>query len=62
MEAANVDSSLILFSIWTESLRHMAENGKGNSAANGAPDGRFGLRGDFHGKSFLFAEEKPPVK
>ena len=40
MEAANVDSSLILFSIWTESIRHMAENGKGNVLfLDGSPDG-----------------------
>jgi len=40
MEAANVDSSLILFSIWTESLRHMAENGKGNVLfLDGSPEG-----------------------
>jgi prepilin-type processing-associated H-X9-DG protein len=36
----NVDSSLILFSIWTESIRHMAENGKGNVLfLDGSPDG-----------------------
>jgi len=40
MEAANVDSSLILFSIWTESIRHMAENGKGNVLfLDGSPEG-----------------------
>ncbi|RFS14530.1 SPFH domain-containing protein [Emticicia sp. C21] len=30
MEKANLDSSLILFSLWTESLKHFAEEGKGN--------------------------------
>ena len=30
MEKANLDSSLILFSIWTEALKHFAEQGKGN--------------------------------
>lgn len=40
MEAANVDASLILFSIWTESIRHMAENGKGNVMfLDGSPEG-----------------------
>ncbi len=40
MEAANVDSSLILFSIWTESIRNMAENGKGNVLfLDGSPEG-----------------------
>jgi prepilin-type processing-associated H-X9-DG protein len=40
MDANSVDSSLILFSIWTESLRHMAENGKGNVLfLDGSPQG-----------------------
>ena len=30
MEKANLDSFLILFSIWTEALKHFAEQGKGN--------------------------------
>jgi regulator of protease activity HflC (stomatin/prohibitin superfamily) len=30
MQAANLDSSFILFSMWTESIRHFAEEGKGN--------------------------------
>lgn len=30
MQEANLDSSMILFSIWTESVKHFAENGKGN--------------------------------
>jgi prepilin-type processing-associated H-X9-DG protein len=35
-----VDSSLILFSMWTESIRHMAENGKGNVLfLDGSPEG-----------------------
>jgi prepilin-type processing-associated H-X9-DG protein len=36
----DVDSSLILFSMWTESIRHMAENGKGNVLfLDGSPEG-----------------------
>ncbi len=31
MQTANLDSSFILFSMWTESLRHFAEHGKGNT-------------------------------
>lgn len=31
MHTANLDSSFILFSIWTESIRHFAEQGKGNT-------------------------------
>jgi len=40
MEDHNVDSSLILFSMWTESVRHVAENGKGNVLfLDGSPNG-----------------------
>jgi regulator of protease activity HflC (stomatin/prohibitin superfamily) len=31
MEMANLDASLILFSMWTDALKHFAENGKGNT-------------------------------
>lgn len=30
MKAADLDASFILFSMWTESVKHFAENGKGN--------------------------------
>jgi len=30
LENENVDPTLILFSMWTEAVRHMAENGRGN--------------------------------
>ena len=40
LDANSVDSSLILFSMWTESIRHMAENGKGNVLfLDGSPEG-----------------------
>lgn len=40
LDANSVDVSLILFSMWTESIRHMAENGKGNVLfLDGSPDG-----------------------
>jgi prepilin-type processing-associated H-X9-DG protein len=40
MEDNNIDSSLILFSIWTESIRHVAENGQGNVLfLDGSPAG-----------------------
>jgi len=36
----NVDAALILFSMWTEAVRHVAENGKGNILfLDGSPDG-----------------------
>jgi regulator of protease activity HflC (stomatin/prohibitin superfamily) len=31
MHEANLDSSMILFSMWTESLKHFAEHGRGNT-------------------------------
>jgi regulator of protease activity HflC (stomatin/prohibitin superfamily) len=30
MQQANLDTSVILFSMWTEAIKHFAENGKGN--------------------------------
>ena len=40
MDANSVDSSLILFSMWTETIRQMAENGKGNVLfLDGSPEG-----------------------
>jgi regulator of protease activity HflC (stomatin/prohibitin superfamily) len=30
MEVSNLDSSFLMFSIWTESIKHFAEQGKGN--------------------------------
>jgi regulator of protease activity HflC (stomatin/prohibitin superfamily) len=31
MESANLDASFILFSMWTDAIKHFAENGKGNT-------------------------------
>ena len=30
MKAAGLDSSFILFSMWTDAIKHFAEQGKGN--------------------------------
>lgn len=39
MESAKLDSSFILFSMWTESIRHFAENGEGNTIfLDGSPE------------------------
>jgi regulator of protease activity HflC (stomatin/prohibitin superfamily) len=39
MKSANLDSSFILFSMWTEAIRHFAEHGKGNTIfLDGSPD------------------------
>lgn len=40
MDDANLDSSLILFSMWTEAIKHFAEQGKGNIIfLDGSTDG-----------------------
>ncbi len=40
MNEAKLDASLILFSIWTEAIKHFAENGKGNVIfLDGSTDG-----------------------
>ena len=31
MEQANLDASFILFSMWTDAIKHFAENGQGNT-------------------------------
>lgn len=39
MKVADLDSSLILFTMWTEAIKHFAENGKGNMMfLDGSPD------------------------
>ncbi len=40
LEAENVDTALILFAMWTEAIRHVAENGQGNVLfLDGSPQG-----------------------
>jgi regulator of protease activity HflC (stomatin/prohibitin superfamily) len=40
MESANLDASFILFSMWTDAIKHFAENGKGNTIfLDGSNDG-----------------------
>ena len=39
MGTANLDASFLLFSMWTESIKHFAENGKGNTIfLDGSPE------------------------
>lgn len=39
MEEANLDASFILFSMWTDAIKHFAENGQGNTIfLDGSPD------------------------
>ena len=40
LDDQSVDASMILFSMWTETIRQMAENGKGNVLfLDGSPEG-----------------------
>jgi len=40
MKQAGLDSSFILFSMWTDAVKHFAENGKGNTIfLDGSTDG-----------------------
>jgi hypothetical protein len=39
MSQANMDTSVILFTMWTESIKHFAENSQGNVIfLDGSPD------------------------
>jgi regulator of protease activity HflC (stomatin/prohibitin superfamily) len=40
MQQANLDASMIMFSMWTEAIKHFSENSKGNVIfLDGSPDG-----------------------
>lgn len=63
MESNNVDSTLILFSMWTESIRHVAENGRGNVLfLDGSPDGMQKQFQDLVALQQLhFIQDNPPL-
>lgn len=63
MENNNVDSALILFSMWTESIRHVAEHGRGNVMfLDGSPDGMQKQFQDLMALQQLhFVQEHPPL-
>ncbi|MEO6123976.1 MAG: SPFH domain-containing protein [Ilumatobacteraceae bacterium] len=63
MEANNVDSALILFSMWTESIRHVAEHGRGNVMfLDGSPNGMEKQFQDLMALNQLhFVQENPPL-
>lgn len=68
MKAADLDASFILFSMWTESLKHLAENGKGNvifldGSVDGAQRTMRELMAMGHGavSTEINSEVKPPV-
>lgn len=61
MESNSVDQSLILFSMWTESLRHVAENGKGNVLfLDGSPAGMEKQMQDLMAMQQLHVVQTPP--
>jgi prepilin-type processing-associated H-X9-DG protein len=61
MESNSVDQSLILFSMWTESLRHVAENGKGNVLfLDGSPEGMQKQMLDLMAMQQLHVVQPPP--
>ena len=61
MESNSVDQSLILFSMWTESLRHVAENGKGNVLfLDGSPAGMEKQMQDLMAMQQLHVVQSPP--
>ncbi|HNJ98901.1 MAG TPA: SPFH domain-containing protein [Ilumatobacteraceae bacterium] len=61
MESNSVDQSLILFSMWTESLRHVAENGKGNVLfLDGSPSGMEKQMQDLMAMQQLHVVQTPP--
>lgn len=74
MEAANLDASFILFSMWTEAIKNFAENGKGNVIfLDGSVEGMtrtlqqlMALSGnmntDANGKPSILKPPMPPVK
>ncbi len=62
MEANHVDSTLILFSMWTESIRHVAEHGKGNVMfLDGSPNGMEKQFQDLMALQQLHFVEKAPL-
>lgn len=63
MESNSVDQSLILFSMWTESIRHVAENGKGNVLfLDGSPAGMEKQMQDLMAMQQLHVIQPPPPK
>ncbi|MEO6159128.1 MAG: SPFH domain-containing protein [Ilumatobacteraceae bacterium] len=61
LEDNNTNSSLILFSMWTETIRHMAENGKGNVMfLDGSPDGMDKQMKDLMAMQQLSTRNLPP--
>ena len=63
LETNAVDSSLILFSMWTETIRQMAEHGKGNVLfLDGSPEGMEGTMRNLMAMQQLNVSHTPPAK
>jgi prepilin-type processing-associated H-X9-DG protein len=61
LEEHSIDSSLILFSMWTEAIRHVAENGRGNVLfLDGSPQGMEKQMRDLMGLQTLSMEGLAP--
>ena len=63
LETNAVDSSLILFSMWTETIRQMAENGRGNVLfLDASPEGMEGTMRNLMAMQQLDVVRDTPAK
>jgi regulator of protease activity HflC (stomatin/prohibitin superfamily) len=59
MQQANLDTSMIMFSMWTEAIKNFAEYGKGNVIfLDGSPEGMSKTMQQMMGMSQLMEEKK----
>ncbi len=59
MQQANLDTSMIMFSMWTEAIKNFAEYGKGNVLfLDGSPDGMQKTMRQMMGMDSLMSEDK----
>jgi prepilin-type processing-associated H-X9-DG protein len=59
MQQANLDTSMIMFSMWTEAIKNFAEYGKGNVLfLDGSPDGMQKTMRQMMGMDTLMSEDK----
>ncbi len=59
MQQANLDTSMIMFSMWTEAIKNFAEYGKGNVIfLDGSPDGMQKIMRQMMGMDNLLKEDK----
>jgi len=59
MQQANLDTSMIMFSMWTEAIKNFAEYGKGNVLfLDGSPEGMQKTMRQMMGMDTLMSEDK----